>query len=83
MNKITHETRTLKIVVLPKGDPIFANAATEIEIVDEAAGEFIKVSQHGDENTGEIQIEPLEWPYLREAINRMIKECREKLGYDS
>jgi len=76
MNKITHETRTLKIVVLPKGDPIFANAATEIEIVDEAAGEYLEVSQCNDENEGKIQIEPLEWPYLREAINRMIKECR-------
>jgi hypothetical protein len=78
MNKITHETRTLKIVVLPKGEPIFANAATDSEIVDEAAGEFIKVSQHGDKNEGEIQIDPLEWPILREAINRMVKECRDR-----
>jgi len=77
MNKITHETRTLKIVVLPKGEPIFANAATEIEIVDEAAGEFIEISQHGDKNEGKIQVDPLEWPILREAINRMIKECRD------
>lgn len=76
MNKITHETRTLKIVVLPKGGAIFANAATDIEIVDEAAGEFIKISQHGDESAGEIKVDPLEWPYLREAINRMIKGCR-------
>ncbi len=26
---------------------------------------------------GEIRLDPSEWPALREAINRMVKECKE------
>ena len=42
---MNYETRTLKIAVMPENEPIFAEWVTEIQIVDEAAGEFIEVSQ--------------------------------------
>jgi hypothetical protein len=71
------ETRTLKIAVVPNGKPIFDNQVTEIEIVDEAAGEFLEISQCNDSNQGKIAICKNEWPEIRSAIDKMIKECRD------
>lgn len=71
-----YETRTLSILVAPKDQPTFSEYATEIKIVDEAAGEFLEVSQTGRTDLGKIAINPEEWPTLRDAIDRMVKECR-------
>lgn len=71
-----YETRTLSILVAPKDQPTFSEYATEIKIVDEAAGEFLEVSQTGRTDLGKIAINPEEWPTLRDAIDRMIKQCR-------
>jgi hypothetical protein len=74
---MTYETRTLKIAVGVKGEPIFHEGTTEIEIVDEAAGEFLKITQSMDNaEPGVIKIDPHEWPMLRAAIDKMVKECR-------
>ena len=71
------EIRTIKLVVLPKGETIFTERATELEIVDDAAGEFVKVMQSDEAaENGTIQIDPAEWPMLKKAIDRMVKECR-------
>ena len=70
-----YETRTLSILVVPKDASIFDQNATKISIDDEAAGEFVVVSQ--DENI--IKIDPEEWPIVRTAINDMVKECRKDL----
>lgn len=74
---MNYETRTVKVSVVPKEEPIFHNGVTSIEIVDEAAGEFVEVTQCNDSNEGKIAIEKSEWPTLRAAIDKMIKECRE------
>lgn len=71
-----YETRVTKLTVNRAGDPIFSEMATCIEIVDEAAGEFVTVSQEGRRDLGKIAIEAKEWPELRAAIDRMISECR-------
>ena len=72
-------SRITKVTVIPEGEPLFSEMATEVEIVDEAGGEFIKVSQcHsrvGDDARGEICIAPEEWPTLKLAIDEMIREC--------
>lgn len=70
-----YETRTSKIVVTRKGEPIFEEFATSIEIVDEAAGEYVEVSQFAD-SYGKIAICKEEWPTIRAAINKMLKQCR-------
>ena len=44
----------------------------EIEIVDEAAGEFLEVSQEG----GKLRFDKEEWPHVRDAIEKMFKLCR-------
>jgi hypothetical protein len=66
------ETRTLALVLLPDGEPIFHERATRIEIDDEGAGEFVVLHQHD----GKAKIDPSEWPALRDAIDRMVAECR-------
>jgi hypothetical protein len=74
---MTYQTRTLKIAVGVKGEPIFHEGATEIEIIDEAAGEFLKITQSPDDaEPGAIKIDQHEWPMLKAAIDRMMKECR-------
>ncbi len=51
--------------------------ANTVEIVDESGGEFVEVSQHGAPEIGKIQISPEDWPALRAAINRLVRECRD------
>jgi hypothetical protein len=71
------EIRTMALVVLSVGDKTFCEAATKVEIDDEAGGEFVIVSQDGAPREGNaVAISPEEWPVLREAIDRMIAECR-------
>ncbi len=73
-----YETRITKIVVSPKGEPIWSEQATQIEIVDEAAGEFVKVTQEGGHTdlAKSIGFDPVEWVTIREAIDDMISKCR-------
>jgi len=42
-NDMQFETRVTAITVCRNGDPLFSESATLIEIVDEAAGEFVVV----------------------------------------
>ena len=71
-----YETRTTALTVAPVGEPTFSEMATTIGICDEAAGEFVEVKQRGRVDIGKIQIYPEEWPALRDAIDRMVAECR-------
>ena len=73
---MSYETRTVKIAVLMKGEPLFHESTTEVEIIDEAGGEFLEVSQCSDSYEGKIKIDPYEWLSLKDAIDKMIKECR-------
>ena len=69
---MTYETRTTKMIVGVKGEQIFDDSITEIEIVDEAAGEFLEISQ--DEQ--KLRFDAEEWPHVRDAIEKMFKLCR-------
>lgn len=68
--------RPIKWVHGPENEPIFSETVTDIEIVDEVGGEFVEVQQHHD-GYGKIGITPEEWPTLRRAIDKAIKQCRE------
>lgn len=70
--KMNYQTRVTKMTILPEGEPIFSEWATHIEIDDEGGGELVVVSQEN----GKIRIDPEEWRPLREAINKMIEQCR-------
>ena len=69
--------RLKSLLVAPEGDRMFSELVTEIYIEDEAAGEFVEVKQE----RGHIAINPEEWPTIRRAINRLVKECREDIDH--
>lgn len=71
-----YETRVTSWTVAPKGEPTFSEMATVVSIDDEAAGEYVVVSQQGRVDLGKIAIDVNEWPALRAAINEAISECR-------
>ena len=71
-----YHTRVTRLVVLPEGKPLYAEAATTVEIDDEAAGEFVIVRQDGRTDNS-IAIDPDEWPELRAAIDRLVGDCKE------
>ena len=71
---MTYETRTTKIIVGVKGDQIFSKSITEVEIIDEAAGEFIEVSQ--EDGSQKLRFDKDEWVHVRAAVNKMFKLCR-------
>ena len=71
-----YETRVTSWTVAPKGEPTFSEMATVVSIDDEAAGEFVTVSQQGRVDLGKIAIDVNEWPALRAAIDEAISECR-------
>lgn len=74
-----YETRIMSVMVVPYDEPIYSEMATTVSIVDEAGGEYVEVYQEGrEEGLGKIAIDPVEWPMLRAAINRMMGECRKQ-----
>jgi hypothetical protein len=60
------------MIVGVKGEQIFDDSVTEIEIVDEAAGEFLEIRQEGDK----LRFDAEEWPHVRDAVEKMFKMCR-------
>jgi uncharacterized protein len=74
--KTQYETRITQLTVAPPKAPIFAETATTITLEDEAAGEYVIVQQDNGAAVGKIAINPDEWPVLRDAIERMVNECR-------
>ena len=72
MNYITRVTR---LTVLPEKEPIFSEKATHIKIDDEAAGEFVKISQvHDHSEPGTICITHEEWPLIRDAVEQLLSD---------
>jgi hypothetical protein len=72
-------TRITKLTVLPEREPVFSEMATDIEIEDEAAGEFLKLTQHGGNTECEksILITDDEWPAIRDAIERLLNDINQ------
>jgi hypothetical protein len=72
-----YEAKVTRVTFKPIDEPIFSEQAILIEIEDDAGGEFVHLSQIGDgRNDGKIAINPAAWPKLRDAIGRMVQECK-------
>jgi hypothetical protein len=72
-----YTSRVTRITIAPENAWINDELSTHVEIADEAAGEFIKISRDGIfEQLGEIAIDPEEWPILKITIEKMIKSLR-------
>ena len=69
----TYITRALKIAVLPEREPIYSERATVIEIVDDAAGEYLRVSQSEE---SAIAFDAAEWLHIRAGIEQMLADIK-------
>ena len=67
-----YKIRVTQISIMPRDEPIFSEQCTTITILDEAAGEFLEVSQEG----GKLRFDAEEWPHVRDAVEKMFKLCR-------
>ena len=71
------KTITSRITVLPENQPIFSELATEITIMDEAAGPYIEmrqIAQSGGEDILRFDID--EWPHITKAVGKLIQETK-------
>jgi len=71
------ETRVTALTLVPEGEAIFSEYGFCVELVDDAAGEYVTVEQQID-TSPKISIDPDEWPALRSAINRMVRCARKE-----
>ena len=70
-------TITSRITVLPEGQPIFSELATEISITDEASGPYIEmrqIAQNGGEDILRFDID--EWSHITKAVGKLIQEIK-------
>ncbi len=67
-------TRITRLTVLPKGEPIYGECATHIEIINNGAGESLKITQAGGHiDLGKsLAFEPAEWPEIKTAVDQML-----------
>lgn len=69
--------RTTRLTVLPEGEPLYSERATNISIEDEAGGEFIVIGQTGGKNdtdSHEIRIDPEEWLLIEKSVKKLLAE---------
>lgn len=69
------KSRVTQLTVVPEGAAIFDERGFTVKIEDEAGGEFVEVCNNCEGGT--LRLDPSDWPELRRAINRMVRECRE------
>ncbi len=69
------KTRITQLTVAPEGADLYDDRSTLIEVMDEGDGEFIIIIQPVKAAT--IRIDLDEWPAIRAAVNKLIKECKE------
>jgi hypothetical protein len=70
---MTYQTRPMKWSHCPEEGPL-SERATEIEIINEGAGEFLSIYQDASTVNGKIAIDPDEWPTLKNAIEDAFAE---------
>jgi hypothetical protein len=69
-------TRTLKVIVLPEGAPIYSDRATTIEIDDLAGGEFIVISQNREGTVNQLSFDGEDWETVKVAVDKMFNDLR-------
>jgi len=69
------KARVTQYTIAPEGEPIFHERAYQLTIDDQAAGEYVVVRAM-DEDGGKLEIDPADWPALRDTIDKLIGDCR-------
>ena len=70
---MTYQTRPMKWAHCNEEGPL-SEQCTEIEIVNEGAGEFITLYQDASTKNGTVAITIEEWPTLRDTIDAAFAE---------
>ncbi len=63
--------KTTQITIVPKGEPIFADSALVITVMDEATGPFLSICMAGE---NEVRIDFDEWNEVDAAVRSLITE---------
>ena len=73
------QVRVTRLTVLPKGEPLYSECATHVEIEDEAAGEYVTITQQGGATKLDkrVAFNAEEWPHVATAVETLLKECRD------
>ena len=75
-----YTSRITQMTVLPVGEPIFSERATVITIEDEAAGEYLRITQQNCSDKiidQSIAFEPEEWDEVKGVIDQMFKDIKD------
>lgn len=74
-----YEVRVTRLTVVPPNEPIFSERATDVEIENEAAGEFVVLTQKSIQNDllpQRVCFDADEWPAVRQAVDILVAACR-------
>jgi len=70
-------TRATRYTVSQLGESLFSEQAIQVELEDEAAGEYIKITtQFEDAEKQQIGIDIDEWPHVAAAVRKLIRESK-------
>ena len=72
---MTAITRTIAVMICRESEGILDEYGTIIRVTDEGAGEFITLEPAI--STNQIGVTKKEWPVLRDAIEKLLGECRD------
>ena len=70
---MTYQTRPMKWAHCNEDGPL-SEQCTEVEIINEGAGEFVTIYQDASTKNGLVAITGEEWPTLRDAIDAAFSE---------
>lgn len=74
------KARPISWAVVAPDAAIFDEAGYTVSIEDEAAGEFVRVTDHGDNAMKGMAIDPSDWPVLKDAITHAASLCHRQYG---
>ena len=77
---MNYHTRVTRLTISQPGEPIFSDQTIHIEIEDEAAGEYVKISQQSEYRPAasqEVCINPDEWPAIKDAVESLLMKIAE------
>lgn len=76
-----YELRVTRLTVVPPNEPLFSERATDVEIVNEAAGEFVSITQKSmrtDAEPQRVYFDASDWPAVRQAVDVLVSLCRDE-----
>ena len=71
-------TRVTRYTIASQGESSFSEQAIQVELVDEGAGEHIRITTQLDtvQLNQEVPIDIEEWPHVEAAVRKLIKESK-------